>query len=195
MPMRLEIVTAERVLFQGDVDAVVAPGIDGEIGILPKHAALMTVLQPGELRYRTGDGEESFAVTGGFIDVHGDKVSRSRGRGGAGGRDRPCKGRGSRLSRSTAHRRASGRRRPRTGTAFAAQGAGTAKRDAPPARRRSAAAGARLPGLRQSATLRLQLPLRPRAGSGSTSSTAVRRRGLRSVSAPRSGRLQTSARS
>ena len=75
MPMRLEIVTAERVLFQGDVDAVVAPGIDGEIGILPKHAALMTVLQPGELRYRTGDGEESFVVTGGFIDVHGDKVS------------------------------------------------------------------------------------------------------------------------
>ena len=73
--MRLEIVTAERVLFQGDVEAVVAPGIDGEIGILPKHAALMTVLQPGELRYRTGDREESFAVTGGFIDVHGDKVS------------------------------------------------------------------------------------------------------------------------
>lgn len=75
MPMRLEIVTAERVLFQGDVDAVVAPGIDGEIGILPKHAALMTALQPGELRYRTGDNEEHFAVTGGFIDVHGDKVS------------------------------------------------------------------------------------------------------------------------
>ena len=75
MPMRLEIVTAERVLFQGDVDVVVAPGIDGEIGILPKHAALMTVLQPGELRYRTGDAEEHFVVTGGFIDVHGDKVS------------------------------------------------------------------------------------------------------------------------
>ena len=73
--MRLEIVTAERVLFQGDVDAVVAPGIDGEIGILPKHAALMTVLQPGELRYRTGDTEEHFTVTGGFIDVHTDKVS------------------------------------------------------------------------------------------------------------------------
>ncbi len=73
--MQLEIVTAERVLFQGDVDAVVAPGIDGEIGILPKHAALMTVLQPGELRYRTGDAEEHFTVTGGFIDVHADKVS------------------------------------------------------------------------------------------------------------------------
>lgn len=75
MPMRLEIVTAERVLFQGEVDSVVAPGVEGELGILPKHAALMTVLQPGELRYRTGGAEEHFVVTGGFIDVHGDKVS------------------------------------------------------------------------------------------------------------------------
>ena len=75
MPMRLEIVTAERVLFQGDVDAVVAPGIDGEIGILPKHAALMTVLQAGELRYRTAEGEQQFAVTGGFVDVRADRVS------------------------------------------------------------------------------------------------------------------------
>ena len=75
MPMRLEIVSAERVLFEGDVDVVVAPGIDGELGILPGHAALMTVLQPGELRYRTGDTEEQFVVTGGFIDVHGDRVS------------------------------------------------------------------------------------------------------------------------
>ena len=74
MPLRLEIVTAERLLFEGDVDAVVAPGIDGEFGVLPKHAALMTVLQPGELRYRTGAGEEYFAVTGGFVEVRGDRV-------------------------------------------------------------------------------------------------------------------------
>ena len=75
MPMRLEIVTAERVLFEGDVDAVVAPGIDGELGILPKHAALMTALQPGELRYRNAEGEQQFAVTGGFMEVRGDHVS------------------------------------------------------------------------------------------------------------------------
>ena len=75
MPMRLEIVTAERVLFEGEVDVVVVPGADGEIGVLPKHAALMTVLQPGELRYRTGDSEEQFVVTGGFVDVRGDRVS------------------------------------------------------------------------------------------------------------------------
>ena len=75
MPLRLEIVTAERVLFQGDVDAVVAPGIDGELGVLPKHAALMTALQPGELRYRNAEGEQQFAVTGGFMEVRGDHVS------------------------------------------------------------------------------------------------------------------------
>ena len=75
MPMRLEIISAERVLFEGEVDAVVAPGVEGELGILPKHAALMTALQPGELRYRTGGAEEQFAVHGGFIDVHGDRVS------------------------------------------------------------------------------------------------------------------------
>ena len=75
MPMRLEIVTAERILFEGEVDVVVVPGADGEIGVLPKHAALMTVLQPGELRYRTGDSEEQFVVTGGFVDVRGDRVS------------------------------------------------------------------------------------------------------------------------
>ena len=74
MPMRLEIVTAERVLFEGEVDVVVVPGADGEIGVLPKHAALMTVLQPGELRYRTGDSEQ-FVVTGGFVEVRGDRVS------------------------------------------------------------------------------------------------------------------------
>ena len=43
--------------------------------MLPKHAALMTVLQPGELRYRTGDSEEQFVVTGGFVEVRGDRVS------------------------------------------------------------------------------------------------------------------------
>ncbi len=73
--MRLEIVTAERTLFQGEVDAVVAPGVDGEIGVLPKHAALMTALQPGELRYRNVEGEQEFVVTGGFLEVRGDQVS------------------------------------------------------------------------------------------------------------------------
>ena len=74
MPMRLEILTAEGVLFDGDVDSVVAPGSEGELGILPHHAALMTMLQPGELRYRTADGESYLAVHGGFMEVRGDHV-------------------------------------------------------------------------------------------------------------------------
>mgnify|MGYP003323702106 CR=1 FL=1 len=47
-PMRLEIITAEREVYADDVDALVAPGIEGQLGILPHHAPLMTALQPGE---------------------------------------------------------------------------------------------------------------------------------------------------
>ena len=74
MPMRLEIITAERVIFDGDVDSVVAPGGEGELGVLPQHAALMTTLLPGELRYSAAGTETYLAVTGGFMDVRGDHV-------------------------------------------------------------------------------------------------------------------------
>ena len=74
MSMRLEILTAEGVLFDGDVDSVVAPGSEGELGILPHHAALMTMLQPGELRYRASGAEAYLAVHGGFMEVRGDHV-------------------------------------------------------------------------------------------------------------------------
>ena len=73
-PLRLEILTAERSLFEGDVDAVTAPGVEGELGILPHHAALMTALQPGELRYRSGADETQLAVTGGFMEVTANRV-------------------------------------------------------------------------------------------------------------------------
>ena len=73
--MRLEIITAERVVFEGDVDVVVAPGSEGELGILPHHATLMTMLQPGELRYRQGGDESYLAVSGGFMEVTGDRVT------------------------------------------------------------------------------------------------------------------------
>jgi F-type H+-transporting ATPase subunit epsilon len=53
---RLDIVTAERVVFSEDVDVVVAPGVEGQLGILPHHAPLMTMLMPGELRVRKGWG-------------------------------------------------------------------------------------------------------------------------------------------
>ena len=74
-PMRLEIITAEQEVYSQDVDALVAPGIEGQLGILPHHAPLMTVLQPGEIMVRK-DGEESYlAVTGGFMEVLGNKVT------------------------------------------------------------------------------------------------------------------------
>lgn len=75
MPMQLEIITAERQVFADQVDSVVAPGIGGQLGILPRHAPLMTALQPGEVMIRK-DGEPSYlAVTGGFMEVLGNKVT------------------------------------------------------------------------------------------------------------------------
>jgi F-type H+-transporting ATPase subunit epsilon len=74
MPLHLEIVTPERLVYQGDVDALVCPGIEGELGILPHHAPLLTTLGFGELRIRTGGQEESFAIAGGFLQVRPDKV-------------------------------------------------------------------------------------------------------------------------
>ncbi len=75
MTIRLEIVTAERQVYSEDVDIVIAPGIDGELGILPRHAPLLTVLKPGELRVRKDGEESSIAVSGGFLEVLGNKVT------------------------------------------------------------------------------------------------------------------------
>ena len=72
--VKLDVVTAERVVFSEDVDGIVAPGIDGQLGILPHHAPLMTMLEPGELRIRKGGEEFSLAVSGGFLEVRPDRV-------------------------------------------------------------------------------------------------------------------------
>ena len=74
MPLLLEIVTPERLAFSEDVDSVQVPGIDGELGILPHHAPLVSLLGVGELRIRKGGQEELFAVAGGFLQVRPDKV-------------------------------------------------------------------------------------------------------------------------
>lgn len=71
---RLEIVTAERLCYADDVDVLVAPGIEGQLGILPHHAPLMTMLQPGELIIRKSGEELYWAIGGGFIEVCQDKV-------------------------------------------------------------------------------------------------------------------------
>ena len=73
--IRLEIATAERLVYSEDVTVVVAPGIDGELAVLPRHAPLLTVLKPGQMRV-VRDGEESLiAVSGGFMEVIGNKVT------------------------------------------------------------------------------------------------------------------------
>jgi F-type H+-transporting ATPase subunit epsilon len=72
--IRLDIVTAERTVLSDEVDVVVAPGTEGQLGILPGHAPLMTMLQPGELMVKKGGDETFFAVTGGFLEVRPDHV-------------------------------------------------------------------------------------------------------------------------
>ena len=69
MPIRVEIVSQDRPVFEGDVDIVVAPGEDGEMGILPHHAPLLTTLKPGVLKVRAGGHEELFAISGGVMEV------------------------------------------------------------------------------------------------------------------------------
>jgi len=72
--LRLEVVTAEREVFADDVDMVIAPGGEGELGILPRHAPLLSTLQPGMLRLRKEGDETLMAVSGGFIQVFHDRV-------------------------------------------------------------------------------------------------------------------------
>ena len=72
--IRLEIVTAERVVYTEDVDTVIAPGMEGQLGILPNHAPLMTILQSGEILARRGAEEDIMAISGGFLEVRPDRV-------------------------------------------------------------------------------------------------------------------------
>ena len=72
--LRLEIVTAERQSFSDDVNAVIAPGIEGQLGILPHHAPLMTMLKPGELVAKKDKEEMYLFISGGFLEVRPDKV-------------------------------------------------------------------------------------------------------------------------
>jgi F-type H+-transporting ATPase subunit epsilon len=71
-----EIVTPEKIVYTNEVEMVIAPTPDGEIGILPLHVPLVTVLAAGELRVRYNDSKdvEWFAISGGYLQVHEDKV-------------------------------------------------------------------------------------------------------------------------
>lgn len=74
MPLHLEIVTSERTVFSGDVDMVTVPGAGGVMGVLPHHAPVLSTLRPGELRVKIGDEVEEFAIGGGFVDIHDNRV-------------------------------------------------------------------------------------------------------------------------
>ena len=72
--IRLDIVTVERMVYSDSVDMVVAPGFEGQLGILPHHTPLMTTLLPGELRIKKGGEEVLLAISGGFLEVRPDRV-------------------------------------------------------------------------------------------------------------------------
>ena len=75
MPIRCEIVSQDRTVFQGDVDMVVLPGAAGEMGVLPHHAPVLTTLKYGVVKVRRAGQEQIFAVAGGVAEVQPDIVT------------------------------------------------------------------------------------------------------------------------
>ena len=75
MPIQCDIVTQERIVFSGQVDAVNLPGSEGRMGILPHHSPLLAMLNFGEVIVRTGGQEEYFAIGGGFVEIQPDHVT------------------------------------------------------------------------------------------------------------------------
>jgi F-type H+-transporting ATPase subunit epsilon len=73
--LHVEIVTAERELYNGEADAVNAPGSEGRLGILPRHAPLLAFLKAGELRIDLQGAEDSIFVSGGFLEVYENTVT------------------------------------------------------------------------------------------------------------------------
>jgi F-type H+-transporting ATPase subunit epsilon len=72
--LQVSVISPERVMFEGAARSVVAPAFDGEVGILPMHAPLMTLLGKGTLRVSTDAGEQRFTVDGGFLQIIDDTV-------------------------------------------------------------------------------------------------------------------------
>ena len=75
MPIQVEVVSQERKVFEEpEADMVLVPGSEGEMGVLPHHAPVLTTLGFGELVVRKGSAEERFAIYGGVVDIRPDKV-------------------------------------------------------------------------------------------------------------------------
>lgn len=75
LTLHVEIVTQDRNVYSGEADMVVAPGSEGVLGILPRHAPLLTMLKPGELRIKYNNDEEALFVAGGFMEVSHNVVT------------------------------------------------------------------------------------------------------------------------
>src|SRR2546426_7670406 len=73
--LHVDIVTVEGRRFKGDADFVVAPGSEGELGVLPRHIPLLTPLAPGAIKVRNDGDEQFFFVSGGFLEVRPDQVT------------------------------------------------------------------------------------------------------------------------
>ncbi|HLY65474.1 MAG TPA: F0F1 ATP synthase subunit epsilon [Chloroflexota bacterium] len=74
MPLQVEVVTAERKVLSDTADMVIAPGAEGVLGILPRHAPLISLLKPGELRLKKGSDELAVAIAGGVMQVEPQRV-------------------------------------------------------------------------------------------------------------------------
>ena len=75
MPIQCEIVTQDKLLYEGPADMLLVPGAQGEMGILPNHAPLLSTLDIGVLRVRYQGQEEAFSIAGGVIEVQPDLVT------------------------------------------------------------------------------------------------------------------------
>jgi F-type H+-transporting ATPase subunit epsilon len=75
VPLHVEIITVESVIYSDDVDMVVAPGVEGSLGILPHHAPLFTMLQTGEAKVKKGTDEQHLMISGGFLEVSNNRVT------------------------------------------------------------------------------------------------------------------------
>jgi F-type H+-transporting ATPase subunit epsilon len=75
MPLRLSIVTPMRPLVEVDVDSVVAPGSEGEFGVMPGHAPFLIGLKPGVVRWSEGGRTQRAAISGGFAEVTQERVT------------------------------------------------------------------------------------------------------------------------
>lgn len=73
--MQVAVVTGENEIYRGEAEEVIVSGVDGEMGILPHHATLLTALKAGEMRIKLGGAEEDLFVSGGFLEVYNNTVT------------------------------------------------------------------------------------------------------------------------